>query len=377
MLALGNHALHRCFDAARRSRRRRLLVPAPEPGEQHLARHDHGVGIGDVAARNVGCRAVGRLRHGLTLPHAQTRRKAEPADEPGANVREDVAELVRRHDDVELLRRGDELHGDGVDHHLLECHVGIVARHLAAFLREHAAGEAIDGLLVRGSDLLSRSGAGDLERFARNAVGPLAGDHPHCDRDVVVGAEFGKACDDRLGIKHSLRELAQEYDVHVLVDGGNAGMGERRPHRGEKIESFAHRRHDPGAVAPGIGSMPDRSHDPPMELVQALLGHARESMTVLLVSALADRKRPPFEIEPLLCRGRLHHLDAFRNDFGSDVVAEQDADLQARAPAHAIPSRHGAIGASLGSGQGIAQAAGVACSLVRGACSAKARFGDM
>ena len=114
-------------------------------------------------------------------------------------------------------------------------------------------------------------------------------------------------------------------------------MGERRPHRGEKIESFAHRRHDPGGIASGIGSMPDRSHDPPMELAQALLGHARESMTVLLVSALADRKRPPFDVEPLLRCGGLHHLDAFRNDFGSDVVAEQDADLQARAPAHCDP----------------------------------------
>src|SRR5262245_63857720 len=52
-------------------------------------------------------------------------------------------------------------------------------------------------------------------------------------------------------------------------------------------------------------------------------------MAVLLVPVLADRQRPPVDLEPLARGGRLHHLDGFRNDFEADVVALQDADLQA------------------------------------------------
>src|SRR5262245_36253739 len=108
-------------------------------------------------------------------------------------------------------------------HHLLERHVRILARDLAAFLGEHAAGEPIDRLLVRGRDLLAFTGAGDLEGFARDAVRSFARDHAHGDRDVVVGPELRQPGDDRFGIEHSLGELAQEPDVHVHVDRWNRG----------------------------------------------------------------------------------------------------------------------------------------------------------
>ena len=75
--------------------------------------------------------------------------------------------------------------------------------------------------------------------------------------------------------------------------------------------------------------MPDRPHHPAVELAQALFGHSRERVAVLLVPAFADRQRLPLDLEPLARGGRLHHLDAFRNDFEADVVAQQNSNSQA------------------------------------------------
>ena len=204
-LALGDHFLHGREDALRRRRRFRLGVLAAKPGEQHLPGHDHGIGIGDVAPGDVGRRAVGRLRHRLVLADAQPRREAESAGETCANVGENVAKLVCRDHHVELLRRHHELHRDGVDQDFFEFDVRILARELAAFLGEHAAGETIDRLLVRRGDLLARPRACDLECLARDPARALPCDHAHGDGDVVVGAEFRRAGDHCLGIEHALR----------------------------------------------------------------------------------------------------------------------------------------------------------------------------
>ena len=107
-------------------------------------------------ARDVGRRAVRGLRHRLLLADAEAGRQAEAADQAGADIGEDVAELVGGHHDVVLLRRHHELHRDGVDHALIEGDVGIVFGDLAAFLREHAAGQPVHRLLVRGGHLLAR-----------------------------------------------------------------------------------------------------------------------------------------------------------------------------------------------------------------------------
>jgi hypothetical protein len=104
---------------------------------------------------------------------------------------------------------------------------------------------------------------------------------------------------------------------------------ESRAHRREQIEFLAHRRHHPGGIAARIGGMPDRTHHPSVELAQTLFGDTRKGVAMLRVPVLADWQRPPFDLQALACCSGFHHLDAFRNDFEPDVVAEQDADLQA------------------------------------------------
>ena len=214
-----------------------VVVLAAEPAQQHLRRHDHGIGIGDVAAGDVGRRAVRRLRHRLLLADAEPGRQAQAADQACADVGQDVAELVGRHHHVVLLRRHHEFHRDGVDHRLFEGDVRIFARDLAAFLGEHAAGQPIDRLLVRGGHLLALARARDLEGLARDAVRSLARDHAHGDGDVVVRPEFRRARHHRFGIEHAFGQFAQENDVDVLVDRLHARIGARRPDGAEQFVS--------------------------------------------------------------------------------------------------------------------------------------------
>jgi len=118
----------------------------------------------------------------------------------------------------EVLRLGDELHCRRVDHHFLELHVRIKLRDLAALFCEHAAGEPIDRLLMRGGDLFAGPRAGKLEGFARHTVRAFPGDDARRDGDVVVRPELGQACNHGLGIEHALGQLAEERDVDVLMD---------------------------------------------------------------------------------------------------------------------------------------------------------------
>jgi hypothetical protein len=117
--------------------------------------------------------------------------------------------------------------------------------------------------------------AGDFEGFAGDAVRSFARDHAHGDGDVVVGPKLRQAGDDRFGIEQAFGELAQKHDVYVLVDGWNRGVGERRAHRRKQIEFLAHRRHHPGRFSARIGGVPDRTHDPAVELAQCLFGQRR------------------------------------------------------------------------------------------------------
>ena len=65
-------------------------------------------------ACDVGRGAVRRLRHRLRVARAQPRRETEAADQRRAEIREDVAEEVRRDDHVEALREHRKLRGERV-----------------------------------------------------------------------------------------------------------------------------------------------------------------------------------------------------------------------------------------------------------------------
>ena len=74
--------------------------------------------------------------------------------------------------------------------------------------------------------------------------------------------------------------------------------------------------------------MTDRPHDPAIEILEAVDGLLRHSVTVHLVTAAPNRKILPMHIKPGLRRRSLHHLHAFRHDFRPDIVTQQNSDFQ-------------------------------------------------
>jgi hypothetical protein len=79
--------------------------------------------------------------------------------------------------------------------------------------------------------------------------------------------------------------------------------------------------------------MADRPHDPAVHAAQALFGDLRQRIAVGLVTGFADREWMPFDRQSAAHCRRLHHLDAFRNHFQADVVAEQNSNFQFSIPA--------------------------------------------
>ena len=85
--------------------------------------------VGEVPAGDVGRRAVHRLEHRRRRrPCWRCRTTPEAADQPGAQVREDVAVEVRQQQHVELLGRHHQVHAGRVDDPLVVLDVGVVAR---------------------------------------------------------------------------------------------------------------------------------------------------------------------------------------------------------------------------------------------------------
>src|SRR4029077_5823112 len=71
---------------------------------EHLCRtEDQRTRIGDALAGDVRRRAVYGFEDRGLGADVRSRRKAEAADETGAEIRDDVAEEIRRDDHVELL----------------------------------------------------------------------------------------------------------------------------------------------------------------------------------------------------------------------------------------------------------------------------------
>src|SRR2546427_659727 len=134
--------------------------------EEHRERADRRDRTRDTFAGVLRRTAVDRLEHrDLARVDVPRRRGTETASERGAQVREDVAEEIRRDDDIELLGLEDHPHRGGVDVHRIAPHIG----ELFAELVEHVAPDLLDrnGVrLVDERDVLLSVLACELERVA-------------------------------------------------------------------------------------------------------------------------------------------------------------------------------------------------------------------
>ena len=83
-----------------------------------------------------GRRAVRRLEDRDVRAEVAAGREAEPADQAGAEVGDDVAVEVRQHEHVVLLGPLDELHAEVVHDPVVELDVGVLGRDVRATWRK-------------------------------------------------------------------------------------------------------------------------------------------------------------------------------------------------------------------------------------------------
>ncbi len=218
---------------------------------QHQAgRQDQRGRVGDALAGDVRRRAVNRLEDGRFSADVGAGREAETAHQPGHLVREDVAEHVLRHDDVELIRIHHQLHRRGVDDPVVELDTAFVfLRDLPADLEEQPVRALQDVGLVHERHLPAIVRERVFERIADDPLRPVTRDDHHglgdgvrvlADPDVVLDADV-----ETLGV------LPHDHEIDVVV--ARVGLHrDRRPHVGVQVEVLAQRDVD-GAEAGAHG----------------------------------------------------------------------------------------------------------------------------
>jgi hypothetical protein len=185
--------------------------------EHHGRREHHRDRVGDALAGDVGRRAVHGLEDGRVGPDVGARRHAEPADEAGHEVGQDVAEEVGGDDDIEAPRVEHELHRARIDDHRLHLDAALVAAlvHLLGRLEEDAGERLHDVGLVHHRDLLAAGGDGVFEGILQQPAAALArvdaGGHRHSVR-VVVDLHVVLVAD-----VEAFQVLAHDHEVDVVV----------------------------------------------------------------------------------------------------------------------------------------------------------------
>ena len=92
--------------------------------EHHDAGHEDGQGIGDALAGDVGGGAVDGFEDGGVVTHVGAGHDAQPTDEAGAHVADDVAVEIFHEQDVKAGGVLDEFHATGVDDELVVANGG-------------------------------------------------------------------------------------------------------------------------------------------------------------------------------------------------------------------------------------------------------------
>ena len=207
-------------------RRRPAGMPrrVPEPLDQHAGRFDHGEGIGDALAGDVGRRAVRRLRHGDA--------RRSPMHSPGAMPSpptRPAASSVRMSPNMLVVTTTSKLCGSRTRRIAMvstitssTVDVRKLRADLVALLDEHAAAELEDGVLVDERQPLRGAAARSRSAAARHLAAALPRDDAHRDRHVLGRAELARARDDvAVGLK-ALVVLAHDDEVDVVVEAADA-----------------------------------------------------------------------------------------------------------------------------------------------------------
>src|SRR5579862_346037 len=208
-LVLQQHVVDGLLDTFR-------LVVVAHVVEHHRGREHERERIGDALAGDVGRGTVHRLEDRGVLADVARGRHSQATHEAGVEVREDVAEEVRRHDHVELVRVHHELHGAGVDDALVAIDPAhVLLRDVAARLEEEARERLQHIRLVHERHLLALVLHRVLESELADAPAARARVHARSERHRVrIVADRNVVLESHV---EPLEVLAHEHEVDVLV----------------------------------------------------------------------------------------------------------------------------------------------------------------
>ena len=278
------------------------------PGQDHRGR------VRLVETGVLGRRAVDGLEDGGLGPDVGARRDAETADEPRAQVADDVAVEVRQDEDVVQRRLLDELHAHVVDDAIVELDPAVVlGGDRAAALEEEPVGQLHDVGLVDRRHSMAAVGDGVFEGEAGDPLGGGPGD----DLDALGGVGPDHVLDARVEI---LGVLAHDDEVDVLVARVEADHRPSGPEVGVQVERLAERDVDaPEAAA-------DRGRDRPLErdpvAPDRLEDVLRERCPVLGDRRLARLDGLPLEVDA----GRVEDARRRLRQLRTDAVAGDQGD---------------------------------------------------
>ena len=214
--------------------------------EHEGGRQNHGRGVGDALAGDIRRAAVHGFEHRTLVTNVGAGRQAQAADQPGTEIRQDIAEQIGGYDDVEILRLHHELHGTGIDDQLFVLEIIVLLGQLAAHFEKQPRGGFHDVGLVRQRHLLASARACHLEGELEDALALFtSNDRQGLGALAVLGHGLALT-----GI-HAALVFTDSDDVEIVVARFRARQADGGPHVGIQIEMLAHGHVDRAIAAAG------------------------------------------------------------------------------------------------------------------------------
>ncbi|KAL9582181.1 MAG: hypothetical protein Q9203_005599, partial [Teloschistes exilis] len=171
------------------------------------------------------------FEYGAFVADVARGREAQPTDQPGAHVGQDVAVQIRHHQNLVVVGRGirDDLQAGVVEQLGVKVHFCEILADVAGRVQEQSVGHLHDCRLVYRTDLRPAYILGVLESESEDALRGFSGD----EFDALNDAVDDHMLDPRV---LSFGVLADEDCVNIVVWGFVAGYRFARADVGEEVE---------------------------------------------------------------------------------------------------------------------------------------------
>ncbi len=182
------------------------------------------------------------------------RSHAQPADKPGAKIRDNITIEVRQNKHIIKLGLLYELHAHIVHDAVFELNLGIFFSHFARHFKEKTVREFHDIGLVNGRHFLAFVLTRVVKGKFHDSFGAGHGDRFDADAGILTDLVFGKFLNLRdkfQDLRSALLELdpgvkvfgilAHDHEIDILIAGPHAFIGFAGPEAGVEIELFAER----------------------------------------------------------------------------------------------------------------------------------------